>query len=44
MKVLGAVIVVLIALYLADQEFTQGQYADAVRQLGAQIMRSLGIS
>jgi hypothetical protein len=44
MKVLGAVMVVIVALYLADQEFAQGQYTDAGRQLGAQIMRSLGIT
>jgi hypothetical protein len=43
MKVLGAVVVVLIALYFADQEFAQGKFTDTVRQVGAQIMHSLGI-
>lgn len=44
MKVLGAAAIVLIALCFADQEFAQGQYTQAARQLGAQLMRSLGIS
>jgi hypothetical protein len=43
MKVLGAAVVVLIALYFADQEFAQGQYTDAVRQIGAQVMHSFGV-
>jgi len=44
MKALGAAVVVLIVLYFADQEFTQGQYTDAVRKLAAQLLHSLGIS
>jgi hypothetical protein len=44
MKALGAAVIVLIVLYFADQEFTQGRYTDAARQLGAQLIHSLGIS
>jgi hypothetical protein len=43
MKVLGAAAGVLIALYFADQEFAQGQFTDAVRHVGAQMMHSFGI-
>jgi hypothetical protein len=43
MKVLGAAVIVLIALYFADQEFAQGQYTDAVRQMGSQVMHSFGV-
>jgi hypothetical protein len=43
MKVFGAVVVVLIVLYFADQQFAQGQYTDAVRQMGAQMIHSFGI-
>jgi hypothetical protein len=43
MKVLGAAVVVLIALDFADQEFAQGKFTDTVRHVGAQIMHSLGI-
>jgi hypothetical protein len=43
MKVLGAAVIVLIVLYFADQQFAQGHYTDAVRQMGAQMMHSLGI-
>jgi hypothetical protein len=43
MKVLGAAVVVLIALYFADQEFGQGKFTDAVRHVGAQMMHSVGI-
>jgi len=43
MKVLGAAVIVLIVLCFADQQFAQGHYTDAVRQIGAQMMHSLGI-
>jgi hypothetical protein len=43
MKVLGAAVVVLIALYFADQEFAQGKFTDTVRQVGAQMLHSVGI-
>jgi ABC-type phosphate transport system permease subunit len=43
MKALGIALGVLIALYLADQEFAQGQFTDAVRRIGAQMMHSFGI-
>ena len=42
MKVLGATVIVLVVLYFADQQFTQGRHTDAVRQMGAQMMHSLG--
>jgi hypothetical protein len=44
MRVFGATVIVLIVLYFADQEFTQGRYTDAVRHVCAQVMRSLGIA
>jgi hypothetical protein len=43
MKALGIALGVLIALYFADQEFAQGQFTDAVRHIGAQMMHSFGI-
>ena len=43
MKILGAAVIVLVVLYFADQQFAQGRYADAVQQMGAQMMHSLGI-
>jgi len=42
MKVLGAAVIVLVVLYFADQQFAQGRYTDAVQQMGAQMMHSLG--
>ena len=42
MKVLGATVIVLVVLYFADQQFAQGHYTDAVQQMGAQMMHSLG--
>jgi hypothetical protein len=44
MKVLGATVIVLVVLYFADQQFTQGRYTDAVQQMGVQMMHSLGTS
>ena len=43
MKVLGIALGVLIALYVADQEFAQGQFTDAAQRIGAQMMHSFGI-
>jgi hypothetical protein len=43
MKVLGAAVGVLIALYFSDQEFAHGQFTDAVQRIGAQMMHSFGI-
>jgi hypothetical protein len=49
MKVLGAAVIVLVVLYFADQQFAQGHYTDAIQQntdaiqqMGAQMMHSLG--
>jgi hypothetical protein len=44
MKVLGAAVIVLVVLYFADQQFAQGHYTDAVQQMAAQMMHSLGTS
>ena len=44
MKVLGAAVIVLVVLYFADQQFAQGHYTDAVQQMVAQMMHSLGTS
>jgi hypothetical protein len=44
MKVLGATVIVLVVLYFADQQFAQGHYTDAVQQMCAQMMHSLGTS
>jgi len=43
MKALGAIAIVLVVLYFADQQFTQGQYSSAVQQMALQIRHSLGI-
>jgi len=43
MKGLGAAAIVLVVLYFADQQFTQGQYSSAVQQMALQIRHSLGI-
>ena len=44
MKVLGATVFVLVVLYFADQQFAEGRYSDAVQQMAAQMMHSLGTS
>jgi hypothetical protein len=43
MKLLGAAIIVLVVLYFADQQFTQGQFTNAAQQMASQMRHSLGI-
>ena len=43
MKAIGATIIVVVALYFADQEFTQGKYTDAAKRMVMQIRHSTGI-
>jgi hypothetical protein len=43
MKVLGAVAIVVVVLYFADQQFTQGQVTIAVQQMASQMRHSMGI-
>jgi hypothetical protein len=42
MKALVATIIAIAALYFADQQYTQGQYTDAVMQMLVQIRHSFG--
>jgi hypothetical protein len=43
MKALGAAAIVLVVLYFADQQFTQGQFTTAVQQMASQMRHSMGI-
>jgi len=43
MKVLGAAAIVVVVLYFADQQFTQGQFTNAFQQMVMQMRHSLGI-
>ena len=43
MKALGVVIIVLVALYVADQALTEGKYTNATQQMVVQIRHSTGI-
>jgi hypothetical protein len=43
MKALGAAIIVLVALYIADQIFAQGKYTAAAERMVLQIRHSTGI-
>jgi hypothetical protein len=43
MKGLGAAIIVLVALYIADQNFAQGKYTTAAQRMVLQIRHSTGI-
>jgi hypothetical protein len=43
MKLLGAAAIVLVVLYFADQQFTQGQLTSAAQQMASQMRHSLGI-
>jgi F0F1-type ATP synthase membrane subunit c/vacuolar-type H+-ATPase subunit K len=43
MKAFGAGIIVLVALYLADQALTQGKYTAAAQRMAMQIRHSMGI-
>jgi hypothetical protein len=43
MKALGAAIIVLVALYIADQMFAQGKYTDAAHRMAMQMRHSIGI-
>ncbi len=43
MRVIVAAVVAVSALYVADQQFTDGRYSTAAVQLIEQIKRSMGI-
>ena len=43
MKAIGAALLALVAAYLADQQFAQGKYTSATRQMIAQIRHSTGL-
>ena len=43
LKAVGAAIVILVALYFADQVFAQGKYTDAAQRMAMQIRHSTGI-
>lgn len=43
MKALGAAAIVLVVLYFADQQLSQGQFTSAVQQMASQMRHSLGI-
>ena len=43
MKGLGAAIIVLVTLYVADQHFAHGKYTDATWRMAMQIRHSIGI-
>ena len=43
MKALGAVAIVLVVLYFADQQLTQGQFTTAIQQMAPQMRHSMGI-
>jgi hypothetical protein len=43
MKALGAAIVVLVALYVADHVLAQGKYTDAAQRMAMQMRHSTGI-
>jgi hypothetical protein len=42
-RVIGAAIVVLLALYFVDQLLAQGKYTDAAQRMAGQIRHSTGI-
>lgn len=42
-KAFGAVVIVLVALYLVDQLLAQGKYTDAAQRMAGQIRHSTGI-
>ena len=42
MRIFGSAAIALIALYLIDQELTNGRYTDAAIALVRQIARSIG--
>jgi hypothetical protein len=42
-KVIGAAIIVLVALYFIDQLLAQGKYTDAAQRMAGQIRHSTGI-
>ena len=43
LKAVGAAIVILVALYFADQVIAQGKYTDAAQRMAMQIRHSTGI-
>jgi hypothetical protein len=43
MKVIGATIIILVALYITDQQFAEGKYTDAAQRMAMQIRHSTGI-
>jgi hypothetical protein len=43
MKAVGVAIIILVALYFADQELAQGKYTDAALRMAMQIRHSTGI-
>jgi hypothetical protein len=43
MKAFGAAIVVLVTLYVADQNLAQGKYTYQAERLAAQIRHSMGL-
>jgi hypothetical protein len=42
-NVIGAAIIVIVALCFADQQFAQGKYTDAAQRMAGQIRHSTGI-
>jgi hypothetical protein len=42
-RVIGAAIIVLVALYFVDQLLAQGRYTDAAQRMAGQIRHSTGI-
>ena len=43
MKAFGIAVVILLALFVADQLFTQGKYTEATERMAQQIRHSTGI-
>jgi hypothetical protein len=42
-KVIGAAIIVIVALYFVDQLLAEGKYTDAAQHMAGQIRHSTGI-
>lgn len=43
MKMFGAIVLILVVAYFADQEYSNGKYTDAVFRLASQIRHSFGV-